>query len=587
MTTQINKHVFHGFYSNFGYRPDFTHNQRLASVPIHFFRASSGELENEIVKEFESEEEVLKWYKKNKYGEFTYNELKFPDDFCKNYIIISESELSKYKNLFHGMIKGLKITSDIEIFSEGTAFSDSCPETKEDRKDGIDTGATAGPIVFNSPNGQPTYFTATGGADDDGFLNGKKITSVTAGPFDQSLIPKTKETTLSFTAVDTEGANVAITATVTWHTEIKYKQKINFSINFDSTKIFDFPEVQKRLSATDLTYITDIDLDENKNKEELEYNKKIFKDEWQFDQKEFKSIFENNKEKFNYNATLINDPVLLEQETSFNILNSKELNIILSHIFNGNSLSSESVDKQKNFEKKFDKFGSINYKIENENSIISSSNNYLNFNISNLFYIKNQKKYLLFIEIDHTVSLNGDSIDKEKDCDNDSNNSSSSSRNDQSPGSLNVENLNLVLSKIFDKSLSKTSLILSTKKDYMYLDTTNPFNIPYIFSTRDTLNLSPQTYSTSDCSAEGKELELKKTKCKIKLANNIFEIELFTLKNIEYIFDNSECQNLTPHFRSLIRNKLRFNIKKEPFFEILEWKDSDFNKANVFPPKLA
>jgi hypothetical protein len=561
MAAKINKHVFHGVYSNFGYRPNFTHEQRLASFPIHFFRASFGELENGVVKEFQTEEEVLKWYKKNKLGQSQYNELKFPDDFCKNYFVIPESELYKYKNLFHGMIKGLKVSSDIEISSEGTAFSASCPETKSESGDdgfpeeGEECSPSTATVSFQSPNGEPSYFTLEGGADDIGFLNGTQISDGTlgdasgaAGPFNQEKIPKTKETTLTV-----EGKNnpyycgpYGINATVTWYTQISYKQKINFSINFDSTKIFDFPELQKRLPADNLEYITNVDLEEDKNKEELVsiFNKKVFKDEWQFDLNEFKSIFKNDPSSFNYNATFINDPVLIQEESSFNILNLRELDITLSHIFNGNSLSSESVNKQKNFQKKFNKFGSIDYKIENENSIISSSDSYLDFYISNLFYIKNQKKYLLFIEIDSKTPLNGNVVDKEKDC-----------------GGTSTEN-------------------------YDSLSSTNPLNIDYILTTNDSINNNPLKYKISECSDEEKELEFKKTKCKIKLSNKTFEIESFQLKDNQFIFDNNDCEDLNPHFRNLIKNTLTFKVIKTPIFEILEWKDTDFDKNNIFPPKL-
>lgn len=587
MSAKINKHVFHGIYSNFGYRPNFTHERRLASFPIHFFRASFGELQNGVVKEFETEEEVLKWYKKNKYGESQYNELKFPDDFCKNYFIISESEFYKYKDLFHGMIKGLKISSDIEISSEGTAFSASCEITKQDSKFGIDKGATAGPIVFNSPNGEPSYFTVNGAADDIGYLNGIQITNgTTAGSFNQDLIPKTPQSRLSFTALDTVGGNVGISATVKWYTKINYNQKIKFTINFDSTKIFDFSELQKRLPADNLEYETNIDLKKDKNKEELTsiLNKKIFKDEWKFDENVFNSIFKNEPSSFNYNSTFINDPVIL-QEGGPSISNIKDLNIILNHIFNANndgSLSKEVIDKQKNFEKKFDKFGSINYQIKNENSIILSSNQSCNFYISNLFYIKSKKIYLCFFEIDTKIPLTGNIIDKQKEC-----SSSSSSSVEPSGPSFSLDDLEFILTSLIPEvpQFQNTSFLASVE-NYNSVGPTNPFNIEYILTTNDSINNNPLKYKTSDCSSEEKELKFQKTKSQIKFLNRTFEIELFKLKENEFIFDNKDCKDLTPPFKNLIKNVLKFNINKEPTFEILEWKDSDFDKNNIFPPKI-
>jgi hypothetical protein len=97
---------------------------------------------------------------------------------------------------------------------------------------------------------------------------------------------------------------------------------------------------------------------------------------------------------------------------------------------------------------------------------------------------------------------------------------------------------------------------------------------------------NPLKYKTSECSDEEKELEFKKTKCKIKLSNKTFEIELFQLKDSQFLFDNKDCEDLNPHFRKLIKNTLTFKVIKEPIFEILEWKDTDFDKNNIFSPKL-
>ena len=596
MSTKINKHVFHGVYSNFGYRPSFSADRRLANYPIHFFRASFGEKDGGSVKEFQTEEEVLKWYKKNKYGESQFNELEFPKDFCKNYFIIPESEFSKYHGLFNRMIKGLKITSDIEIQSEGTAFSPECPECKRDFRDGsAESGDTAGPIVFNSPDGSPTYFEATGVADDVGFLNGQRITvGDSAAAFDQDLLPKTPQSVLSFTAEDRQGMNVRIEATVTWYKKIQYKQKVKININFDSTKIFDFPEVQKRLGAHDMDYETTIDIEEDKNKEELisELNKKIYKEEWQFDQNEFKSIFQNEKNKFNYNATFINDPVIIPSLSTYT--NSQTtVSIINKHKFNGDSgtLTSEVVNKQKNFEKTFEKFGSIQYKIENDNSIVTNGEQFINFYISKLFYIKSKKIYLCFIEMHHAIPLDGSVIDKEKDCgDLECEETSSSSSSEPATSS----NSSYVLGSDSNRMLSIMSILddedlvkMLNSENYSKIADTNPFNIEYVFTTRDSINIDPPKYKTSECDEEEKELEFEKTKCDLKISNKTFEIEIFKLKETQFVFDNQNCEDLTPGFKKLIKNTLKINTVKKPLFEILEWKSTDINKNNTFPPKIS
>ena len=649
MTTQINKHVFHGFYSNFGYRPQFSIDRKLANFPIHFYRASYGEKEGGTIKEFKTEEEVLKWYKKNKYGESQFNKLEFPKDICKNYIVFSDSEFYKYRHLFHGMIKGLKVTSDIDLELEGTTFSPECSQCKKDVREGVSEGSTAGPIVFNSPDGRPTYFDVTGGADDIGYLNGIKITDGTlASSFNPDLIPKTPQSTLSFTATDTVGVNVAIEATVTWYKKIEYKQKINFKIDFDSTKIFDFEQLQKRLPATNFGYQTIINLEEDENIEELTSfsGKKVFKEEWEFDQKEFKSIFENEKEKFNYNATFINDPVILPESesdgapgisgpgtpgisgpsnlnfqkmsisslktlmTEIKIQNSATINdslhITIENKFNrdGGEYSEETVNKQKNFSKKFEKFNSIEYKFDNSNSIINSADHSLKFIITDLFYIKEKKSYLCFIEIENELLFDSRVIHKKEDCpdsecedlspssssSSDDNSSSSSDDNNSSSGSSvgGQDFINLALEVI--DSYYKNSFILSASNEYIDLGRINIFNakIP-LLTTNDIINDNDSrlTYMASDCENEPKKVEFEKTKCKIKLINNNYEIEIFKLKDASFSFNNSECEDLPrPSYNKEIEHNVKVNYNNTPGFEILEWKDSDFNKANVFPPKL-
>lgn len=494
MSAKINKHVFHGLYSN-GYMPYITDQKRFANFPIHFFRASSGELQNGVVKEFETEQDVLEWYKKNEYGESQYNELK---DFCKNYIIFPESEFHKYRSLFHGMIKGLKVTSDIDIQYQGQVALPECPPCEEQNEE--------------NPANTP---------------------------------PKTSN----------------------------YNQKIKFSIDFDSTKIFNFEQLQKRLPATNFNYKTEINLGENKNIEELSFiGGKVFKDEWSFDQKSLKSIFQSNNEKFNFNATFINDPVIVPNSDD-------PLRISLSNTFNSNNEPiEENVNKQKNFSKKFDKFNSIQYQFNNSNSIVSSASHSLDFEITDLFYIKKTKNYLCFIEIENKISSVGYAVDKPEEC---PECSSSSSSDNQSPGGLSIEIIDLILSQFFEKSYSKVPLILATEENYLNLGSVNNSSIQCILSTDDGINNRNLTYITSACDNNPKKLEFVKTKCIIKVLNSNYEIEIYKLKNDQFSYDNSECENAP-----FAKNTIQINYNKMPIFEILEWKDSDFDKNNIFPPKV-
>ena len=497
MSAKINKHVFHGIYSN-GYIPYNIDQKRFANFPIHFFRASSAELQNDVIKEFETEQDVLEWYKKNEYGESQYNEL---EDFCKNYIIFPESEFHKYRSLFHGMIKGLKVTSDIEVQSRGQAAFPECPPCEGDEED-----------AANTP-------------------------------------PKTST----------------------------YSQRLKFSINFDSTKIFDFGQLQKRLPANNFNYRTEVDLQENKNIEELISisNSRVFKDEWSFDQESLKSIFQSNNKKFNFNATFINDPVIVQNSDD-------PLRINISNSFKSSRESTEeNLNKQRNFSKTFDKFNSINCQLNATNSIVYSASHSLDFKINGLFYIKKTKNYICFVEIDNTISFGGDVIDKPEECPECSSSSSGSPPDNQSPGGLSVENIDLILSHFFEKSDSNVPLILSTEANYSYLGPTNRSNIEFALSTNDLLNDGSRTYFTSSCGDNLKKLEFVKTKCLIKILNSSYGIELYKLKDNQFSYDNSDCEDVP-----LAKNTIQINYNKMPSFEILEWKNSDFDKKNIFPPKL-
>jgi hypothetical protein len=578
MSAKINKHVFHGFFSNFGYTPNLSINKRrYANFPIHFFRATFAEEEEEdnIIQEFNTEEDVLRRYKKNIYGT-DYDKIKSEGSICKNYFTISESEFFKYRHLFHRMIKGYKLNYGVEVVSEGTVFSPQCPESKAEQGDDGFPGegetcnaSTAGPIVFNSPNGESSYFTVDGVADDVGFLNGTQITDGTlgdasggAGPFNQEKIPKTKQTTLSI-----EGKNnpyycgpYGISATVTWYKQIDFKQKINFSINFDSTKIFEFSELQKRLPADDVSYITNLTLEpgeENKNTEELDAgSNKVFKDEWEFNLDDFKKIFlfyqpdldsPNNNPNFNINATVINDPVLLRSFYNSAIYQTNSLGSLVSGFIRNNFIDNDplSIDhvenKQKQINKVFNKFGSIEYKISNENTVLNEATYRSYFKFTRIFYIRSKKIYLIFVEFANELSF---------------------------------------VSNIVDKIICPDN---PEQTAYSVIESAVPVNTRLI-TTSDSVTLLDSSYTTNDCNGETKLLYEKK-KFKVKLLDKTFEIEALSLKDKEFNFNNESCSELSPHFRKEVRKKVTFTVT-DSIIEILPWQDQDFSKNNVYPLKI-
>jgi hypothetical protein len=581
---RINEHVFHGFYSNFGYKPDLTRDKLWADYPIHFKRAFVGATDpyksNDFIpKEFETEEEAFKWYKKNKYSQSDFDSLKFPNDFCKNYFTFPESDFFKYRNLFHGMIKGIKVNSDIEISTEGTVFSPECPQCKKDIRENAEVGNTAGPITFNSPDGQPSYFVVDGFADDIGYLNGVKITDGDiAGFFNQNLIPKTPQSTLSFTAVDTQEINVGIQATVTWYKKIEYTQKFKININFDSTKIFEISEIQKRLSPNDMEYKTSIGIENTTEYHEnlSIINRKIFEKNWEFNENEFKSIFENKE--FNANATYLNDPVLIENPLSLN--NFRKLGLSILNSFSSSNINNQTISEQKNLNKKFQKFGSIEYQIINNNSIIESSSNNLNFYIEEVIYIKSKKIYLCFVEVDNTINLRGQILDKEKDCDTECEDLSPSP-----PNSLSILKSEDLIKILLGQGFQK----LETSNE-VPIGITNPYYFDYVLTTEDTFKsygIYSTKYQTSDCDQEGKSFEFDKTTCDFKIGGNIFQFEINKLKNDEFIYDNSNCEDSAPFATPTLKKKISINLIKKPTFEIIEWKKTDFFNKNTYPSKVS
>ena len=72
----------------------------------------------------------------------------------------------------------------------------------------------------------------------------------------------------------------------------------------------------------------------------------------------------------------------------------------------------------------------------------------------------------------------------------------------------------------------------------------------------------------------------------LKINDKTFQIEVFKLKESQFVFDNADCEDLTPAFKRLIKNTLKINTIKLPTFEILEWKSTDIDKNNTFPAKI-
>jgi hypothetical protein len=597
---KINRHLFHGFYSEKYLPLKFSPTRFFyKSMPLHSFkRAIFGAKRNvaegengaeDIGKplEFQNEQDAFRWYKKYKLGA-EFEKLEFPKDFCKNYFTIPESEFYKYKNFFHGMIKNTEINSEIKIEIEGKdIIGPTCNDSQSTFKPGAKPGDRSDTITFKSPTEKPAYFSAVGGADDIGYLNGKKITEGdAAASFD--IKPKDLESELNFYAVDTLTVNVGISATVNWFLPVDYKQTVTHKINVNSSKIFDIDQLEKRIGTYYFIYDVFPDTVEDKIKEEFTTayvsDKKIFKDNWEFDSDAFNSLFSFDNKKFNLNSTFLNDPVLLPVKKEFTNNISQEFNK------NKDNKDTEEYEKQKNFTKKFDKLGEVNFSIKNENIICDKSKFNFQFSLDEVVFIKSEKKYMCFVNIDYEVSSNNNPA-LNACCKDTKVTSSSSSSSRGSPRILSINDFRDILNSAFiddgDFNFGKNISLLETNCEEI-LKSDQLLFPKYLMTTKEVDPKQFPKYKESDCSEE-KEIEFKKVNIKINLFNQEVQIECIETPK-EYIFDNSNCDeesfsasSLPGFLQKQKKYKIKYNVEKPLNIKFVEWKKSDFDINNSFP----
>lgn len=552
MPTKINKHFFHEFYSNAYNNSIRDVNKLWTRNPLHvtksYFGGNDPFLNGAYSKPqvFQTEEEAVEYYKKTLYGKIRFNYMKSKGiKFCKNYFVVSEVEFDKYKNYFNRMIKGAKMTSEVEIVSEGTACS-YCSESKSTSRPVRDKekNAKSDTITLNNPYGS-SYYSVSVGADDIGYMNGKNIGS------GYSEDKGNKASSLSFYGKDTGGDFVGVGAGVTWYKPQKYKQKLRFKTDFDSTKIFDIPELEKRIGANSLIYYTYPSILEDKIKEELRYlgGSLYFKDNWKFNKKVFRDIFISDYKKFNNNSTLLNDPVLLFLDEYTNKYFLSYYNTFVGSTMFEEILNSTYFNKQKQFTKTFTKFGESILSMENNNSVVNNaSSEGFNLNLSDIIYIKSKKIYLCFVDMNYRVSFGGSIVYPNTECPNKDNKY-------QYLGDMGAG---------FE----------FTTNDYDQIEFDKPiYGDTFLYR-----------YQESSCS------ELKIAKCKIDnfnltIGNKTFQIECLKSEPNEFTVNNSQCKDLSKKDQ-LFNTKTTVNIIKKPTISIIEWQKSDFDKANTFPPKV-
>jgi len=563
----IKPHVFHEFYSNKGYSPNIITSSEqgkkidkyIHRLPIHFNRAvyaAKDPFSPTEITEFKSEESALEWYKKNKFKEWGKSQALYDkiSKKCKNYIKINASDIGKYKEYFHGMIKGIKFEFDIDISAKETAgcgwfTGDHYKSIRGATKEGDKESGS-----FTNPTSESLNFKILAGSigDDRLYVDGADISpDGDAQPIKKDYIGRQVEAggTVEFYALDTVGGQVGYDITVDWGPQnFDFEGSLNYKIDFDSTKIFEISDLQGRSNAITFEYNNYFNTgskNDKKNKEELTINdKKVFKDNWKFDKNVFMQLFK--QESFTKDTTYINDPIVLPLKTDNNI---KALNY---KIFIGNytDKSSGKKDKdilsfQKTFDKTFSKFGESNLSFEvDDHTIIDDASIEIDFEISDILYIKDSKVYLCFIEfhIKLTDSIgvyyNRDGKDKTE------------------------------IQQVFN---------VSSVLPVDYYITTND-------SYRDPENL--QKYKTSDCSEE-QDIEFENKMLKLNFLDKNFDIEYYRTKKTSFEYKNSSCSELKddPDCKDKINITKTYTINKDPKFTILTWKSNEFNAKLQFPQK--
>jgi hypothetical protein len=536
MSAKINKHFFHGLYSNgrFGYSPpSLPLNKLWADYPIHFKRAIFGATDpnsstggsggpNEKPSEFEDEESAFEWYKKSKYGLNQFNLLNFPEDFCKNYFLISEGEFHNYTNYFNGMLKSIlfKWKHDIEYQGSHEDLDDcECPESDNDFYYGSGSDLIGANVLLTESFEHFISQALENGDDKD----------------DCCYCPPCE---------------------IPEEDRSDYKCSSNFKANFsldveiDTEKIFEISNLEKRFGADKITrrFTPSYKDDPENEDEDLLYSKgvQLYKNNWELDPG-WNKVFRSKN--FSENATRINDPVILKNFSTFTP--NFYLDFITS--FNTNNLKQgtvkEIIDNQNQL-KESNNLGYIKHKIDSENAYFTHININFFIEFSTVCYIKSQNKFMCFVEIDSATN----------DGKNHYINRSRKEPDDYSQ-----------LFPIFDSNISPLT----------------------IFSTSDLYKIKQKDENHFICpNSDETGLKLKKDKLNIKIDDQNVEIEVYTPERTEVSYKSwktgvsfTGCENKDLERNCSTDAYTKKWIINKPTIELRSWKN-DFVEQNIFPPKV-
>lgn len=558
----INNHFFHDLYSD-GYgraKPPGL----LWTNPIHIVGANFGYYDEDSRKfvEFKNEQDAFRWYKKRTINNpENFEKLAFPSDFCKNYFLIAAKDFSKFRNYFHGMVKSVNVEYSVEIEEEGNMqkLNDcGCPQPPPA------SSSSSSPIIElgcchkeDHPN-----FGAIGCYLEESPAN--SLISVTLEPFSKIEGPDLSEinNVLNIDTfnlqINSEDENCCYCPPCDLEGEEKdnyncgpYTWKSNISLNFkcDTKEIFTIGELENRFGATNLHRSFSPSFDDSSRTQDglLYMESSLFKDNWVLDENRFNFFkFMVNEKLFPNNSTRINDPIIINSAyytfTPFEANFQSSCGIRPPAIIFPPKPIREKLDSQIDNEERTENFGEISVKIKNENYLTNGLNSRFEIFPSNFCYIKSEKKFMCFIEVQWSTNDFGTAYFNQF-------------KNDPDD-----------LKQIPLTARASNSLQLITTTDNIYQDIED------------------------ECRKDF--LKLKKDSITIKIDDLSVDIEVFMPLNVdtsivqtkdEIIIDNCDPIPLEFNCDSLeIKKKWSF---QKPVIEFESWKNS-FSNDNVFPKKV-
>jgi hypothetical protein len=303
-------------------------------------------------------------------------------------------------------------------------------------------------------------------------------------------------------------------------------------------------------------------------------NLDIYKDNWIFNPG-WKSDYFKEKIKFEKNSTLINDPIFYNSNGITNFALQ-----IKTKDFSSEKSPLEIIESQKN-EKKSENLGLYSVNINAQNMTLKNSSLDINFSIEQIFYIKKEKSFLCFVELDIKSTDNWNFYINEF-----------SNKPDEY---ILFEQDDNKLSDKLKYSITETvnfpSIDRATTKDAMY-------------TTKDKVKLCEiQKNCSPQCifpSSTRKEEEYQKEKINLIIDGLSCEFEVFSPKNNRSFYKIERDGTVESNFCEDGKYDLdpdqnqKCNIGKieknwsynPPIFRINSWQREDFSKDNIYPPKV-